>query len=182
MRSKCRCSCVLQFTCRRAICCVLHRPTSRVIHRSGLYVTTNQVIIKATSGYKKKREKGAANRLTLRGDRKSPFRGRANNSTGRTNESSNRCRGTRSPSTFRERSRNAGLWRPEPSRTPGLMPSRASSTYGVDIVGKERTSAGSSPPTVRPDFRVTGHQQAPNSLMILPQVHLRKPCYDFYFL
>jgi hypothetical protein len=22
----------------------------------------------------------------------------------------------------------------------------------------------------------------PNSLMILPQVHLRKPCYDFYFL
>ena len=21
-----------------------------------------------------------------------------------------------------------------------------------------------------------------NSLMILPQVHLRKPCYDFYFL
>ena len=22
----------------------------------------------------------------------------------------------------------------------------------------------------------------PHSLMILPQVHLRKPCYDFYFL
>lgn len=36
VRSKRRCSCVLQFTCRRAICCVLHRPTSRVIHRSGL--------------------------------------------------------------------------------------------------------------------------------------------------
>lgn len=35
VRSKCRCSCVLQFTRRRAVCCVFHRPTSRVIHRSG---------------------------------------------------------------------------------------------------------------------------------------------------
>lgn len=35
VRSKCRCSCVLQFTRRRAVCCVFHRPTSRVIRRSG---------------------------------------------------------------------------------------------------------------------------------------------------
>lgn len=35
VRSKCRCSCVLQFTIWRAISCVLHRPTSQVIHRSG---------------------------------------------------------------------------------------------------------------------------------------------------
>ena len=32
VRSKCRCSCVLQFTFRRAVSCVLHRPTSQVIH------------------------------------------------------------------------------------------------------------------------------------------------------
>ena len=32
MRSKCRCSCVLQFTFRRAVSCVLHRPPSQVIH------------------------------------------------------------------------------------------------------------------------------------------------------
>ena len=32
MRSKCRCSCVLQFTLRRAVSCVLHRPSSQVIH------------------------------------------------------------------------------------------------------------------------------------------------------
>ena len=32
MRSKCRCSNVLQFTFRRAVCCVLHRPPSQVIH------------------------------------------------------------------------------------------------------------------------------------------------------
>lgn len=36
VRSKCRCSCVLQFTRRRAVCSALHRPTSQVIHRSGL--------------------------------------------------------------------------------------------------------------------------------------------------
>lgn len=38
VRSKCQCSCVLQFTYRRAISCVLHRPTSQVIHRSGSYI------------------------------------------------------------------------------------------------------------------------------------------------
>src|SRR4029077_9650227 len=27
-----------------------------------------------------------------------------------------------------------------------------------------------------------GWAQDPHSIMILPQVHLRKPCYDFYFL
>ena len=32
MRSKCRCSCVLQFTLRHAAICVLHRPPSQVIH------------------------------------------------------------------------------------------------------------------------------------------------------
>ena len=32
MRSKCRCSYVLQFTFRRAVSCVLHRPPSQVIH------------------------------------------------------------------------------------------------------------------------------------------------------
>ncbi len=32
MRSMCRCSCVLQFTFRRAVSCDLHRPPSQVIH------------------------------------------------------------------------------------------------------------------------------------------------------
>jgi len=36
VRSNRRSSCVLQFTCRRAISCVLHRSTRRLIHRSGL--------------------------------------------------------------------------------------------------------------------------------------------------
>ena len=39
VRSKCQCSCVLQFTVCHAFCCVLHRPTSQVIHHSGyLYI------------------------------------------------------------------------------------------------------------------------------------------------
>ena len=36
MRSKRRCSCVLQFTRLHAVSCVLHRPTSQVIHHSRL--------------------------------------------------------------------------------------------------------------------------------------------------
>ena len=38
MRSKCRCSCVLQFTCRLAASCVLHRPPSQLIHCMALYL------------------------------------------------------------------------------------------------------------------------------------------------
>ena len=37
-RSKCRCSCVLQFTFRRAVSCVLHRPPSQVIHCTVLFL------------------------------------------------------------------------------------------------------------------------------------------------
>ena len=40
MRSKCRCSYVLQFTFRRAVCCVLHRPPSQVIHCAVLSLLT----------------------------------------------------------------------------------------------------------------------------------------------
>ena len=32
MRSKCRCSCVLQFTLRHGVSSVLHRPPSQMIH------------------------------------------------------------------------------------------------------------------------------------------------------
>ena len=39
MRSKGRCSHVLQFTFRRAVSCVLHRPTSQVIHCKPLFLT-----------------------------------------------------------------------------------------------------------------------------------------------
>lgn len=40
VRSKCRCSYVLQFTFRHAVCCVLHRPPSQVIHCEALSFST----------------------------------------------------------------------------------------------------------------------------------------------
>lgn len=49
MRSMCRCSCVLQFTFRRAVSCDLHRPPSQVIHCIVLFfskdsLSVNQII------------------------------------------------------------------------------------------------------------------------------------------
>jgi hypothetical protein len=41
VRSKCRCSMCLQFTLIHAASCVLHRPTSQVIHRSELFLYRN---------------------------------------------------------------------------------------------------------------------------------------------
>lgn len=49
MRSKCRCSYVLQFTFRRAVCCVLHRPPSQVIHCAVLSLKTKAVVATRTS-------------------------------------------------------------------------------------------------------------------------------------
>ena len=46
MRSKCRCSCVLQFTFRHAVGCVLHRPPSQVIHCTVLFFNINIVVQK----------------------------------------------------------------------------------------------------------------------------------------
>lgn len=45
MRSKRRCSCVLQFTRLHAVSCVLHRPTSRVIHHTRLIFFYQQFFI-----------------------------------------------------------------------------------------------------------------------------------------
>ena len=44
---------------------------------------------------------------------------------------------------------------------------------------------GAGPPKQRGTIDTDGRlapRRVPRSLMILPQVHLRKPCYDFYFL
>ena len=49
MRSKCRCSYVLQFTFRRAVSCVLHRPPSQVIHCAVLSLLTKAVVAIETS-------------------------------------------------------------------------------------------------------------------------------------
>lgn len=48
MRSKCRCSCVLQFTLRHGVSSVLHRPPSQMIHCIVLYLGFRR---KGQSGY-----------------------------------------------------------------------------------------------------------------------------------
>ena len=49
MRSKCRCSYVLQFTFRRAVSCVLHRPPSQVIHCAVLSLLTKAIVATSAS-------------------------------------------------------------------------------------------------------------------------------------
>ena len=49
MRSKCRCSYVLQFTFRRAVSCVLHRPPSQVIHCAVLSLQTKAIVATSAS-------------------------------------------------------------------------------------------------------------------------------------
>jgi hypothetical protein len=48
VRSKCRCSCVLQFTFRHAVSCVLHRPSSQVIHCAVLSFSMHSSLVKVT--------------------------------------------------------------------------------------------------------------------------------------
>lgn len=45
-----------------------------------------------------------------------------------------------------------------------------------------RHATRGAPPGEEKEERHTALGRRPLSLMILPQVHLRKPCYDFYFL
>ena len=55
---------------------------------------------------------------------------------------------------------------------------------GFEIAGGPRRGDG--PASAAWDKIDTGWEMGPGrnprSVMILPQVHLRKPCYDFYFL
>lgn len=56
VRSKCRCSCVLQFTFRRAVSCVLHRPPSQVIHCtvlffSAIHLFTGKLVLKNSNSF-----------------------------------------------------------------------------------------------------------------------------------
>ena len=48
--------------------------------------------------------------------------------------------------------------------------------------GDETTLELPQPSTAPKEGFVVSHARGAVTLMILPQVHLRKPCYDFYFL
>ena len=76
---------------------------------------------------------------------------------------------------------------------PGFPPAGAGRTRGSAKIGAGRQSGGwdgdvgrgrSAAPSTAPKglFCVARTCKGAVTLMILPQVHLRKPCYDFYFL
>ena len=150
MRSKCRCSYVLQFTFRRAVSCVLHRPPSQVIHCIVLFFNVLHFSVQHA--------KIQQNRLV-----QIPSRGTMQ---------------TRAKATcvFKLAYLCTGHWR----ATGGAVPS--------DVAGHSVGRATRPSPEARAGAQADYSKQSKqasrfsNSLMILPQVHLRKPCYDFYFL
>jgi hypothetical protein len=148
VRSKCRCSCVLQFTCRRAFSGVLHRPTCQVIHRSGLYFCFGVALPARGS-------RAPSRHLWVWYCLRDGLRGELHLKPG----ASRPVTGT---STLAERTRrraalpgSGGALREESTAAPGA--------HGSGTTGRDRSSGAL-------------------TVMILPQVHLRKPCYDFYFL
>ena len=157
MRSKCRCSCVLQFTLCHAFSSVLHRPPSQLIHCIALCLGFSRLA--ARNGCKKK----ISSCLIL-----SPGRG--------SKEARNPAcwRELLLPSTAPAGSRAAV--RHNPTAKPATGGRTACTTRGRQAPGPRLVAQGNDP-----EF-VLNVRRTPKPLMILPQVHLRKPCYDFYFL
>ncbi len=160
MRSKCRCSYVLQFTFRRAVCCVLHRPPSQVIHCTVLFLNKLKV------GTVKARFAQSTVDISSRGGRakKTQFRGE---------DSSNGSHRTANRAAVR------GVYAREPSRS-SRAPEQRRGRQQTSRQPWETDSRKASPPAR--EGSSCQRQSRRESIMILPQVHLRKPCYDFYFL
>jgi hypothetical protein len=171
--------CVLQFTLLHAAGCALHRHTSRVIHRLELYLEF-AIFRSPTSAYnyvhalsvqrpyierrKKRRHTGATSERQL---------------VLRTVASVRHVGSPNAAHPFVRKRR----------QTPGQVPRRAHNRVIFDT----RTAIGFSgrprPPLSVQRFASYSSRVAKTidtderiSVMILPQVHLRKPCYDFYFL
>ena len=169
MRSKCRCSCVLQFTFRRAVSCVLHRPPSQVIHCTVLcfkHCSASAPGIRINSFFQ----------LTSH-----HWGGQQSNSSPPWREGAfpgeetyvvRPHQGTPTRATSEPERRE--------SRLAGHGVRRVSRQTGQDPELQACKSKRRVPSSVQL-FAQANHLRA-NSLMILPQVHLRKPCYDFYFL
>ena len=182
MRSKCRCSCVLQFTFRRAVSCVLHRPPSQVIHCTVLF------LIQACPS--------RGERNTKSGNQRSPASQTSHHGEGL----KNRNPGKAVADIYRLRHLPGGTL---PSVPPTMGPGPPQPAPAPRKRGRRRRRGGTrgrlAPGLGHAEGRTAGEgrtthsdsregvKRSPSSrartpLMILPQVHLRKPCYDFYFL
>ena len=208
--------CVLQFTLIHAAGCVLHRRTSRVIHRLKLFLFFS---------FQSGRASCSAHARGMRGELVA-----SNRKIGKNEKAANRktkkARG-RHPST-----RPTGLFKPSPTDGRPLQKKgnesflppptqgereRAAVSVGFPCRKCRRLSYPREKRARHPEqaryptvtvFRVAGRPKRENfkpgqtlrtstlsvshlpsftddcgvAVMILPQVHLRKPCYDFYFL
>lgn len=180
MRSKCRCSYVLQFTFRRAVCCVLHRPPSQVIHC---------VVLSLFDSLRLPGRQSPDSLFFLRKSAPPPRRGTAASSflhgEGEQRFARNPIRGERS---FKRQVRTPGKGPPRQTReasTASVTPSRSRVTAGDRRVAKTGESPegpiqrGKGPPNqaeagMRTDpISDKSKERDANSLMILLQVHLQ---------
>ena len=136
MRSKCRCSCVLQFTRHLRVSSVLHRPLSQMIHCIVLYLVFRQTSLSAFKKLTNLKLTALQGEITVHA---------VHGQTPADKQSA----------------------RPEPCyRTDTQVGPQELTTFVIE--SREISTLSS----MKPD----------KPIMILPQVHLRKPCYDFYFL
>ncbi len=140
MRSKCQCSCVLQFTRHLRVSSVLHRPLSQMIHCIVLYLAFSDL---ASERFEKRTNFKLD--IPTRGDHK--------------------LRPEKSRSHSRELADKL-------STSPKLC-YQPNTQVGLQELAEPRLSLSR---------EVINFWTSQASIMILPQVHLRKPCYDFYFL
>ena len=158
MRSKCRCSCVLQFTFCHAFSSVLHRPPSQLIHCIALFLVVSlEAKKKLEKNMKLLRRQGAddgAARLSIR------IPGGIVIEPSRHEKKIFHCNTTTEQRPYGGR------------QAPGLLDTPPHHHETWDGRGGNREFC----------LKIFSNKKSEKSLMILPQVHLRKPCYDFYFL
>lgn len=184
--------CVLQFTPSLAAGCVLHRPVSRVIHCSELYffllgrigISPSPCVRIELSGRSPLVRRGKTGGYNIKLRRVGT---RAGTGLLRTaSRSTADFRGgnppTRDPSSSlaslssRETPPIAGLKR-RGTGTPYVPRMRSNGRSPREGGNEDLSPCGESPSLITP----SSLRREP-TVMILPQVHLRKPCYDFYFL
>ena len=205
MRSTGRCSYNLRITRRRADSCGLHRSTSQVIRRSGSGVCgvssasargRHRATAPRSGAAMDAGAAGARGRARERRDRRvgvnseefdSPVGERARGGDG---GGGGRRRAFDTHDDGRRRRRRRSRAARVPSFVTTLRSGVATSASGRwSRANGSRTRAESlSGRSVGRSGRTTGvnrrrrDDDATLPVMILPQVHLRKPCYDFYFL
>ena len=165
MRSKCRCSCVLQFTRRRAVSCVLHRPTSQVIHCAVLYSLLIRRHFCPLLSFSLKQN---SFHVSFNRELYNPETGGERTLSGLHRTSPNPSHRPNAKSLTVKAPRSQCCSRTQTGEQPTAPP-----------ICRRSSERGGLP---RGCFDFLSPKLLEKPIMILPQVHLRKPCYDFYFL